>query len=138
MSNRWHTLARLTALLALPAALLLAAGPYPGARASVQKGDNLPRYIRDNYTRHDYRIPMRDGARLYTVSYAPREIGRGARRGGQTCPLPFSMSNRCPPFPRLTALLALLAALLLAAGPSRGAGASVKKGDNLPRYIRDS
>src|SRR5262245_50284056 len=76
MSNRWHTLARLTALLALPAALLLAAGPYPGARASAQKGDNLPRYIRDNYTRHDYRIPMRDGARLYTVVYAPRDASR--------------------------------------------------------------
>jgi putative CocE/NonD family hydrolase len=56
-------------LLALSVAWLL-----PGAAA--QNADDLPRYIRANYTRHDYRIPMRDGARLYTVVYAPKDASQ--------------------------------------------------------------
>src|SRR5262249_1188806 len=34
--------------------------------------DNLAEYIRENYERRDYKIPMRDGVRLYTVVYAPK------------------------------------------------------------------
>src|SRR5439155_17495214 len=30
-------------------------------------------YARENYTRHDFRIPMRDGKRLYTIVYAPKD-----------------------------------------------------------------
>src|SRR5437762_2722010 len=57
------------ALLALAVAWLL-----PGAVA--QAPDDLPRYIRENYTRHDYRIPMRDGVHLYTVVYAPKDAAQ--------------------------------------------------------------
>src|ERR1700734_2590393 len=35
--------------------------------------NNLPAYIRDKYTRNDYRVPMRDGVQLYTVVYAPKD-----------------------------------------------------------------
>jgi putative CocE/NonD family hydrolase len=38
--------------------------------------DNLPAYIRRNYVRQDFRIPMRDGTRLYTVVYAPRDASQ--------------------------------------------------------------
>jgi putative CocE/NonD family hydrolase len=48
---------------------LAAALPAP----AVQDVKNLPQYIRDNYTRQDYQIPMRDGAKLYTVVYAPKD-----------------------------------------------------------------
>ncbi|MCZ7581465.1 MAG: CocE/NonD family hydrolase [Fimbriimonadaceae bacterium] len=34
-------------------------------------------YVRENYDRFDYQIPMRDGVRLYTVVYAPK--GKSAR-----------------------------------------------------------
>ncbi|MBX3101555.1 MAG: CocE/NonD family hydrolase [Bacteroidetes bacterium] len=37
-------------------------------------------YIRDNFVKHEYRIPMRDGVRLHTIAYVPRETGR-------TCPI---------------------------------------------------
>ncbi len=35
--------------------------------------ESLPRYIRENYTRQDYLIPMRDGVRLHTVVFSPRD-----------------------------------------------------------------
>ncbi len=31
------------------------------------------RFIRENYVRKDYQIPMRDGTKLYTIVYAPKE-----------------------------------------------------------------
>jgi putative CocE/NonD family hydrolase len=49
--------------------LFLAAVPP----AAAQDGKDLPAYIRDNYVRSDYQIPMRDGAKLYTVVYAPKD-----------------------------------------------------------------
>ena len=56
-------------LLALAVAWLL-----PGAAG--QDPANLPRYIRANYTRHDHRIPMRDGKRLHTVVFAPKDASQ--------------------------------------------------------------
>jgi putative CocE/NonD family hydrolase len=34
---------------------------------------NVPAYVRENYTRKDYQIAMRDGVQLYTVVYAPKD-----------------------------------------------------------------
>lgn len=37
-------------------------------------GQDLPAsYIKDNYTRTDHKIPMRDGVHLYTIVYAPKD-----------------------------------------------------------------
>lgn len=33
-------------------------------------------YTRANYTKHDYRIPMRDGVKLYTTVYVPKDSSR--------------------------------------------------------------
>jgi putative CocE/NonD family hydrolase len=33
-------------------------------------------WIRENYAKHEFRIPMRDGARLYTIVYAPKDTSR--------------------------------------------------------------
>ena len=33
-------------------------------------------YIQSNYVKHEYRIPMRDGEKLFTAVYAPKDTGR--------------------------------------------------------------
>lgn len=33
-------------------------------------------YVRANYTKHEYRIPMRDGKKLYTSVYAPKDTAQ--------------------------------------------------------------
>jgi len=33
-------------------------------------------WIRENYTKQEFRVPMRDGVRLYTVVYAPKDASR--------------------------------------------------------------
>jgi len=37
---------------------------------------DLPEFIRTHYIKHDYYVPMRDGARLFTSVYSPRETNR--------------------------------------------------------------
>jgi putative CocE/NonD family hydrolase len=32
--------------------------------------------LREQYTKYEYRVPMRDGAKLYTVAYVPRDRSR--------------------------------------------------------------
>src|SRR6516165_5553430 len=44
-------------------------------------------YVRAHYTKYEYRIPMRDGKRLFTAVYAPKDAAGG--------PYPFMM-NRTP------------------------------------------
>src|SRR5262245_45720239 len=34
------------------------------------------KYIREHYTKREVRIPMRDGARLFTAIYAPKDTSR--------------------------------------------------------------
>ena len=34
------------------------------------------RAIREHYTKYEYRIPMRDGAKLFTVAYVPKDASR--------------------------------------------------------------
>lgn len=38
-------------------------------------GEN-ERYLREHYTKHEYRIPMRDGVRLFTTVYAPKDTSQ--------------------------------------------------------------
>jgi uncharacterized protein len=52
---------------AVVAALLVPVG------AQVQGPVNLPEYIRANYTRRDVEIPVRDGVKLYTVIFSPKD-----------------------------------------------------------------
>jgi uncharacterized protein len=39
--------------------------------ASQQPDDSL--FVRTNYTKHEYRIPMRDGINLFTIVYVPKD-----------------------------------------------------------------
>jgi len=79
IARRRATLALLvTAILASP---LLAQNRRGGARggaatetaqpAAADSQDN--NYVKANYTKYEYRIPMRDGARLHTAVYVPKD-----------------------------------------------------------------
>ncbi|HEX3627140.1 MAG TPA: CocE/NonD family hydrolase [Verrucomicrobiae bacterium] len=41
-----------------------------------RQAEGLPEFIRTNYIKHDYNVPMRDGVRLFTSVYSPRETNR--------------------------------------------------------------
>ncbi len=67
-SDRWLSAA--TLLLALVAA------PTAGAAQVGARPD--PTYLRTHYQKREVMIPMRDGVKLFTAIYAPREPGRAA------------------------------------------------------------
>jgi uncharacterized protein len=46
-----------------------------GARAQDDKPTPQELYIRAHYTKYDYRIPMRDGVKLFTSVYIPKDRG---------------------------------------------------------------
>lgn len=51
---------------------LACACPAWGADAD----DSAPLPIRERYTKYEYRVPMRDGVKLFTVVYVPKENGK--------------------------------------------------------------
>ena len=36
-------------------------------------------FVRANYTKHEYRVPMRDGVKLFTIVYTPKDAGASTR-----------------------------------------------------------
>ncbi len=60
--------------------------PFPIVRAQ-QPAPDAPRedYVRAHYTKYEYRIPMRDGKRLFTAVYVPKDAAGG--------PYPFLMER---------------------------------------------
>jgi putative CocE/NonD family hydrolase len=64
-----------TAFVALPAARAQQPVPAPPAED----------YVRAHYTKYEYRIPMRDGKRLFTSVYVPKDAAGG--------PYPFMMDR---------------------------------------------
>ncbi len=67
------------AVLALVACLFPA---LPAQQAAPAPGDD---YIRSHYTKYEFRIPMRDGKRLFTAVYVPKDASGG--------PYPFMMDR---------------------------------------------
>jgi len=76
-------------VLVTPAAQLLVAscvlGQPPAAPAAGEE------YVRAHYTKYEYRIPMRDGVRLFTAVYVPKV----SAFPGDSGPYPF-LINRTP------------------------------------------
>jgi putative CocE/NonD family hydrolase len=62
-------------------ALALPVGRAQQAAPDAPKED----YVRAHYTKYEFRIPMRDGKRLFTAVYAPKELAGG--------PYPFLMER---------------------------------------------
>jgi uncharacterized protein len=49
------------------------------AHAQQAKPDTPPAYnVKENYTKYEYRIPMRDGKKLFTTIYAPKDSAKPA------------------------------------------------------------
>ena len=40
---------------------------------NAQSGDPETQYMKDNFDKFEYRIPMRDGAKLFTLVYMPKD-----------------------------------------------------------------
>ncbi len=59
-----------TVLLAVLLAGLAGAQPAPQPQ---QTAAELREYIRANYSKHEFQIPMRDGVKLFTAVYAPKD-----------------------------------------------------------------
>jgi putative CocE/NonD family hydrolase len=54
---------------------LLAAASLPSAHAA-EPADAPAWSVREHYTKYEYRIPMRDGVRLFTVVYVPKDSSK--------------------------------------------------------------
>jgi uncharacterized protein len=53
--------------------LFLAAAAVLAACAQLHSQDEQERGVRERYAKHEYRIPMRDGVRLFTAVYRPKD-----------------------------------------------------------------
>ncbi len=53
-------------------ALLALIHPVPGLLRAQQASSTAGEYVRAHFTKYEYRIPMRDGARLFTSVYVPK------------------------------------------------------------------
>lgn len=63
-------------ILTLLACTLLAVPSLPALAATEATETPKVDYVRAHYTKHEYRIPMRDGARLFTAVYVPKDQGK--------------------------------------------------------------
>ena len=67
MNHRLHTLALAIALLG---------NIVTPAQAANEPAAYTVASVREQYTKYEYRIPMRDGTRLFTVVYVPKDVSR--------------------------------------------------------------
>jgi len=77
MLNPYRVFFAFLAVLALPFPMLRAQQPAPDALREE--------FVRAHYTKYEYRIPMRDGKRLFTAVYVPKDAAAG--------PYPFLMER---------------------------------------------
>jgi len=54
------------------AGVVIAVATYASALGAQ---DSVPGYVQVHYERHEFHIPMRDGARLFTIVFTPRDSG---------------------------------------------------------------
>jgi putative CocE/NonD family hydrolase len=64
------------ALALVPAPLFAQPAPQLPQPPKVLAGAELKEYIRANYTKYEYQIPMRDGVKLFTAVYVPKDDSR--------------------------------------------------------------
>src|SRR6516162_10945428 len=68
-------------------AVILLISPIALPRVGAQNKPEVSKFdVREYYTKYEYRIPMRDGVRLFTAVYVPKDSSR---------PYPF-LINRTP------------------------------------------
>src|SRR5271163_887146 len=77
---------------------LLACGALLFAQPSDQRKQHLD-YTRAHYTKYDYRIPMRDGVKLFTSVYVPKDTSQSYPFMMQRTPYsvgPYGIDNYRP------------------------------------------
>jgi putative CocE/NonD family hydrolase len=69
---------RRLSIIALSLSLAFAAGAHAAASAETVAADApaAQRDLRASYTKYEYRIPMRDGTKLFTVVYVPKDASK--------------------------------------------------------------
>src|SRR6476661_8212631 len=58
---------------AQPARQAEAQARQAGGDGAAQAPSSAQSYLRENYTKYEYKIPMRDGVRLFTAVYIPKD-----------------------------------------------------------------
>ena len=73
---------RLPLLLCILSALALpqGRGPAPAATTPGMTPTLNREFVRENYTKFEYRIPMRDGVKLFTSVYVPKDAFSATER----------------------------------------------------------
>ncbi|MDN4061411.1 CocE/NonD family hydrolase [Massilia sp. YIM B02769] len=66
-------LRRPLSVLSISLMLAFGAGAIPVHAADDADAPAVKRSLKDSYTKHEYRIPMRDGVKLFTVVYVPKD-----------------------------------------------------------------
>ena len=67
-------LSRAAARLALVGAVAASSLPARAQRPGIPEGH--AEYVRSHYTKFEHRVPMRDGARLFTAVYLPNDTSK--------------------------------------------------------------
>jgi len=80
----------LVAAAAVAARVVLAPGGRAGPRSAADAADAA--YVRQHYTKHEFRVPMRDGVRLFTAVYVPRDASARHRYPFVLARTPFSVA----------------------------------------------
>ncbi|MFO0574316.1 MAG: CocE/NonD family hydrolase [Polyangia bacterium] len=76
------------ALTPLPPQPLVAEGRLRGGASSEARKD----YVRSHYTKYEFRVPMRDGKRLFTSVYVPNDAGPARRYPMLMVRTPYSVA----------------------------------------------
>ncbi|MEP6679696.1 MAG: CocE/NonD family hydrolase, partial [Betaproteobacteria bacterium] len=84
--------ARLAGAVALQ--VVTAASTLPLRAQSADVADSA--FVREHYTKHEYRIAMRDGVRLFTIVYVPRDASPAKRYPIVLQRTPFSVAPYGP------------------------------------------
>ena len=56
--------------------ILICALAAVAATIPLHSQDDEGSFVREHYTKHEYRIPMRDGTRLFTIVYSPKDTSQ--------------------------------------------------------------
>jgi len=63
-------------IAAVALSLLLAVAAWPQDRGQSDLAKKQLEYTKANYVKHEYQIPMRDGVKLFTIVYAPKDTSQ--------------------------------------------------------------
>ena len=70
-----------------------AAAPLEGAPQTAAPTALGVAYIRENYSKFEYKIPMRDGVKLFTSVYMPKDVARGQALSDHAERTPYSVRH---------------------------------------------